>query len=153
MVTLYGWMSRRKLLEQIDGPLIVEAIRRAELSTSGEIRVSVSRLFWGNVYKAATRAFERLGMTGTRERNGVLVFVVPARRRFVIIGDSGIHEKVGQVFWERVTQAVSGRFKVGDFTGGLVQGIEMIAKELQTHFPYDRASDVNELPDDVDFDT
>ena len=92
-------------------------------------------------------------MTGTRERNGVLIFVVPARRRFVILGDSGIHEKVGQPFWDKVTGAVSARFKEGDFTAGLVLGIDMIAGELRTHFPYDRSSDVNELPDEVDFES
>jgi uncharacterized membrane protein len=146
-------MSRRRLLAEVDAVRVTEAIRRAELATSGEIRVSVSRLFWGKVYKAAVRAFERLGMTGTRERNGVLIFVVPARRRFVILGDSGIHEKVGQAFWERVTESMSRQFKKGDFTAGLVEGIEMIARQLQTHFPYDRSSDVNELPDDVDFES
>jgi uncharacterized membrane protein len=151
MVSRVGWMSRRKMLAQVDAARVTEAIRRAELRTSGEIRVSVARLFWGNVYRAATRAFERLGMDRTRDRNGVLVFVVPARRRFVILGDTGIHEKVGQAFWERVTGAVSERFRNADFTGGLVRGIEMIGEELATHFPYDAATDKNELPDDVDF--
>jgi uncharacterized membrane protein len=103
------------------------------------------------VYAAAARAFDRLGMHRTRQRNGVLFFVVPARRRFAILGDSGIHEKVGQSFWEIVTAAVSEDFRAGDFTGGLVRGIEMIANELRTHFPYDAATDTNELPNEVDF--
>ena len=152
MVSRVGWMSRRKMLARVDAARVTEAIRHAELRTSGELRVSVARLFWGNVYRAATRAFDRLGMDRTRERNGVLVFVVPARRRFVILGDAGIHEKVGQAFWDRVTDAVSKCFREADFTGGLVRGIEMIGEELATHFPYDAATDQNELPDDVDFD-
>jgi uncharacterized membrane protein len=151
MVKRVGWMSRRKLLAQVDGARVTEAIQKAERLTSGEIRVSVARLFWGDVYRAAERAFDRLGMTRTRDRNGVLVFVVPARRRFAILGDSGIHAKVGQAFWDRVTEAVTERFRTGDFTGGLVRAIEMIGEELAAHFPYDAASDRNELPDDVDF--
>ena len=151
MVKRVGWMSRRALLGKVDATRVKEAIRQAELATSGEIRVSVARLFWGDVYKAAARAFDRLGMQKTRDRNGVLFFVVPARRKFAILGDRGIHEKVGQAFWETVTGAVSERFRAEDFTGGLVLGIEMIAQELHTHFPYDAATDVNELPDDVDF--
>jgi uncharacterized membrane protein len=151
MVKKVGWMSRRKLLGNVDAERVKDAIRRAELATSGEIRVSVARLFWGNVYQAAGRAFDRLGMHRTRHRNGVLFFVVPARRRFAILGDSGIHEKVGQAFWEKVTAAMSEHFRAGEFTSGLVRGIEMVADELRNHFPYDAATDVNELPDDVDF--
>jgi uncharacterized membrane protein len=151
MVKRVGWMSRRGLLDQVDGARVREAIRRAELVTSGEIRVSVARLFWGDVYAAAARAFDRLGMHQTRDRNAVLFFVVPARRRFVVLGDRGIHAKVGQAFWDEVTKQVSERFRSGDFTEGLVRGIEMVAEELRTHFPYDAATDVNELPDDVDF--
>jgi uncharacterized membrane protein len=151
MVKRVGWMSRRKLLAQVDAARVKEAIRRAELVTSGEIRVSVARLFWGNVYAAAARAFDRLGMHRTRRRNGVLFFVVPARRRFAVLGDSGIHEKVGQAFWEKVTGAMGELFRAGEFTEGLVRGIEMVAAELRSHFPYDPATDTNELPDDVDF--
>jgi uncharacterized membrane protein len=153
MVKRVGWMSRRKLLREVDGARVTEAIRAAERRTSGEIRVSVARLFWGDVYRAAARAFDRLGMSRTREHNGVLVFVVPARRRFAILGDSGIHAKVGQAFWDRVTAVMSERFRAGDFTGGLVHAIETIGEELAAHFPYDAATDQNELPDDVDFES
>jgi len=150
MVKRIGWLSRRGLVDRIDLARVAEAIRRAETVTSGEIRVSVSRLFWGDVYRAADRAFDRLGMRRTRDRNGVLVFVVPSRRRFVVLGDRGIHEKVGQVFWESVTGSMSESFRAGDFTEGLVRGIEMIGVQLCEHFPYDAATDTNELPDEVD---
>ena len=145
-----GAMSRRKLRELIDEERIVEAIRRAESETSGEIRVSVAPLFWGSVEKAAWKAFERLGMTRTAERNGVLIFLVPGRRRFVVLGDEGIHRKVGQEFWEAVAAAMSGKFQDGDFTGGLVQGIEEIGRRLKEHFPH-QPDDIDELPDEVDF--
>ena len=144
-------MTHRRLLRLIDNDRIKAAIQKAERQTSGEICVSVSRLFWGNVEKAADKAFRRLGMTKTRDRNGVLFFVVPSRRKFVILGDQGIHEKVGQEFWRLVAARVSERFRVGDFTGGLVKGIEEVGEQLAVHFPYDAASDVDELADDVDF--
>jgi uncharacterized membrane protein len=145
-------MGRRRLLKTVDAVRVKEAIVRAEHRTSGEIRVAVSSLFWGDVYKAAERAFDRMDMHRTRDRNGVLIFVVPARRRFVVLGDSGIHAKVGQSFWANVVQAMSGLFKSGDFTAGLVHGIETIGEELRNHFPYEGTTDTNELPDDVDFD-
>src|SRR5262249_14503169 len=135
----------------IDREKIKAAIEAAEHRTSGEICVSVAPLFWGNIEKAADKAFARLGMTGTKDRNGVLFFVVPARRKFVVLGDRGIHERVGQDFWELVVRAVSQKFREGDFTGGLVKGIETVGEQLAAHFPYDPATDKNELPDDVDF--
>jgi uncharacterized membrane protein len=135
----------------IDKERIKQAIQRAEMRTSGEIRVSVSPLFWGDVHKAAERAFARLGMTATKDRNAVLFFVVPARRKFVVLGDRGIHEKVGQEFWHHIVGTVSGKFKQGDFTGGLVAGIEAVGEDLARHFPHNAAGDANELPDDVDY--
>ena len=144
-------MSHRKMLRLIDGDRIKAAIQKAEQRTSGEICVSVSRLFWGNIEKAADKAFGRLGITQTKDRNGVLFFVVPSRRRFVVLGDEGIHAKVGQEFWRRVADRVSERFREGDFTNGLVQGIEEVGEQLAAHFPYNSAADVDELTNDVDF--
>ena len=145
-----GFLHRRKLINQLDVESIRKAIRDAERETSGEVRVSVSRFFWGSVRRAAERAFWRLGMTGTRQRNGILFFIVPSRRRFVVLGDEGIHAKVGQEFWDAIVAAMSEDFKKGDFTNGLVRGIKQAAEGLAAHFPYDAATDVNELSDDID---
>lgn len=144
-------MTRRKLMRQIDSAKIKEAIRKAEQRTSGEICVSVASLFWGSVEKAAEKAFARLGMTETKQRNGVLLFVVPSRRKLIVLGDQGIHEKVGQEFWQRMVDIITERFQEGEFTSGLVKGIEEVGKQLAIHFPYDAATDVNELTKDIEF--
>jgi uncharacterized membrane protein len=143
--------ARRRLLKVIDAERVRQAIQAAERQTSGEIRVSVAPFFWGNVRKVAERAFGRLGMTRTAARNGVLFFIVPSRRRFVVLGDEGIHAKVGEDFWEKIAASVSAEFREGRFTEGLVKGIETVGRELAGQFPYDAASDKNELPDDIDF--
>ncbi len=134
----------------IDKDRIKQAIRRAERRTSGEIRVSLSPPFWGDVRKAAEKAFERLGMTATRERNAVLFFIVPVRHKFVVLGDRGIHEKVGQDFWHHIVRTLTEKFREGDFTGGIVAGIEAVGEDLARHFPFDAETDTNELRDDVD---
>ena len=143
--------TRRRLLKSIDAEQVKQAIAAAERLTSGEIRVSVAPFFWGDVRKVAERAFERLGMTGTARRNAVLFFIVPARRRFVVLGDEGIHAAVGEAFWQKVADAVAEDFRRGDFSAGLVKGIATVGEQLAAHFPYDAATDRNELPDDVDF--
>jgi uncharacterized membrane protein len=143
-------ISQRRLLEIIDDDRVKAAIVAAEKLTPGEIRVSVSRFFWGNVQRAAHRAFTRLGMRATQDRNGILFFVVPSRRRFAVIGDDGIHQKVGQDFWEKLVAAMSGDFKEGKFNEGLIQAIAEAGRLLAVHFPYQGEKDVNELPDDID---
>ena len=143
--------SRRKLLKTIDVDRVKAAIAAAERETCGEVRVSVSRFFWGPVRSVAERAFARLGMAKTKDRNAVLFFIVPSRKKFVVLGDQGIHDKVGQEFWECVVGLMSGHFKKGEFTEGLVAGIGEAGRELAAYFPYDAATDVNELADDVDF--
>ena len=135
----------------IDRDRVVKAIQAAERQTSGEIRVCVARFFWGDVRRAAEASFARLGMTATKQRNGVLFFIVPSRRKFVVFGDEGIHARVGPDFWAAVAAAVSGRFRARDFTGGLVQGIETVGRELASHFPFDAATDKDELSNKVDF--
>src|SRR5687767_15430842 len=122
-------MTRRQLLLSIDQDKIKTAIQKAEDQTSGEICVSVAPLFWGSIDKAANKAFARMGMMDTKDRNGVLFFVVPSRRKFMVLGDRGIHEKVGQEFWDCVAAAVSEKFREGDFTGGLVKGIEEVGRQ------------------------
>ena len=144
-------MTRRQLLRAIDASRVKDAISKAERRTSGEVVVSVAPLFWGSVEDAAKKAFVRLGVNQTQEHNGVLIFVVPARRKFSVLGDSGIHEKVGQEFWESVAARLSAHFRNGEFTEGLVRAVDVIGEKLEIHFPYDASTDVNQLSDDIDF--
>lgn len=146
-----GLMTRKGLMRALDAARIEEAIRQAERRTSGEIRVSVSRFFWGDIAKVADRTFARLGMDATRDRNGILFFIVPSRRRFVVLGDAGIHARVGPEFWEQVAAAVSAHLRNGEFTLGLVKGIEAVGEQLARHFPYESKTDTNELSDRIDF--
>jgi len=146
-----AFLSQRGLLEIIDDDRIKAAIAAAERMTSGEIRVSVSRVFYGSVRRAAERAFQRMKMRDTKDRNGILFFIVPSRRRFAVIGDEGIHAKVGQEFWDGLVAAMAGDFREGKFNEGLVRGIGECGRMLADHFPHQGARDVNELPDEIDF--
>ena len=143
--------TRGKWMKRIDAPRLEAAVKAAESRTSGEIRVSVSTFFHGDVRRVAEKAFDRLGMANTAARNGVLIFVVPSRRKFVVLGDAGIHEKVGADVWEQVARAISEKFRSGDFTGGLEAGVSEIGARLAEYFPHAGDSDRNELPDGVDF--
>ncbi len=141
-------MSFSLFTPQIDHPRIVAAIAAAERLTSGEIRVVVSRGKITDPVAAAQRQFERLGMTRTQLRNGVLLLFAPGSRTFAVVGDTAIHEKCGDLFWRELAAAMTGHFKRGDFTAGLVYGIERAGALLAETFPR-QSDDRDELANDV----
>ena len=138
------------MIDQLDRDRIVQAIGVAEKETSGEIRVHVQPSVRGaDIQTVAARTFERLGMTKTALRNGVLLFIASDDHRFAILGDRGIHEKVPPGFWDEIAAKLTIRFKNGEFTDGIVDAITAAGEKLKQFFPR-AADDVNELPDDID---
>ena len=127
---------------------IVAAIQAAEAKTSGEIRIFVSQKPATDAVAAAQKQFKELGMTQTRHRNGVLIYVAPAARQFAIIGDTGVHQHCGDAFWRQVADEMAGYFRQGDFSAGIIHGIQKAGVLLAAHFP-PGAGDGNELPDEI----
>jgi uncharacterized membrane protein len=142
-------MSFFSPLPKIDHPRVVAAIAAAEQNTSGQIRVVIARHKAADPVAAAQRHFERLGMTQTKQRNGVLIFLAPRSRTFAVIGDTAVHEKCGDAFWRLLTAAMTLHFKRGEFTEGLVHGIERAGALLAEHFP-PGADDKDQLPNTVE---
>jgi uncharacterized membrane protein len=114
---------------------VVEAIRRAEETTSGEIRVLIARHKAADPVAAAQSYFNRLGMANSAHRNGVLIFVAPKSRSFAVIGDSGVHERCGDAFWADLAKTMGDHFRRGQLTDGLVHAIEHAGKLLAGTFP------------------
>ena len=102
-----------------------------------------------NPVKAAEKHFERLGMTQTAERNGVLIFLAPRSHTFAIVGDTAIHGKCGDGFWREVAGSMEDYFKRGEFTLGLIKGVEKAGTLLAEHFPR-RPGDKDELPNRIE---
>ena len=143
-------MQSKAFLNALDHERIVKAIRQAEACSRAEVRVHVSNEDVADAQKAAAAQFEKLGMTATAERNGVLIYVAPRSQRFAIVGDSGIHHSCGQSFWQDVAAAMEADFRAGRFTDGIVKGLARTAEVLGTYFPRrEGVCDINELKDDV----
>jgi uncharacterized membrane protein len=145
-------LSRGAFLRRLDTGAVEQAIARVETRTSGEIRVSITRFFFGSSRRLAERAFQRLGMDATRQRNGVLLLIAPARRQVVVLGDEAIHAQVGDAFWTAIAARVTARFREERFTEGVVEAIDAIGEALARHFPLDGegSEKPNELPDTID---
>jgi len=143
-------MQQKEFLAQLDQPRIVDAIGEAERMTSGEIRVHVQPIVvGGEIRDVAERTFERLGMTKTVLRNGVLLFIACEENRFVILGDQGIDEKVPPGFWDDIAAKLTTRFRSNEFTEGIVEAIRSAGEQLRTYFPR-AVDDVDELANDID---
>jgi len=130
---------------------ILAAVKAAEESTSGEIRVHIETSFTGEVLDRAAWIFKKLGMHKTALRNGVLFYLAVEDRKFAIIGDAGINAKVPEGFWNNIKELMTTDFREGKFTEGLSKGIIMTGEQLKSHFPH-QSNDVNELPDEISFD-
>ena len=70
---------------------IVEAIRLAELNTSGEIKVHIEKTANGDATNRALEVFHTLKMDNTKLQNAVLIYVAIEDKNFVIYGDIGIN--------------------------------------------------------------
>lgn len=144
-------MKTTEFLDQLERNSIVSAIQEAERKSSGQIRVFISRREPEEAVAAAKQRFLKLGMEKTQERNAVLIYVAPRVHKFAIIGDSAIHARCGDDFWREVSESMSGHFRNGKFTQGILHGIHRAGELLAMHFP--RTSEHrNELPDEVEHD-
>lgn len=132
--------------------LIEQAIHEAEQNTSGEIRVHVETDFKDSVLDRAATTFARLKMHKTELRNGVLIFFGIKNRQFAILGDVGINRIVPPGFWDETKSLMESYFKDGAFAEGLAAGIKMAGEQLKKHFPR-QTGDINELPNEISFDT
>src|SRR4051812_46280948 len=141
-------MNVLQFLIHLDDDRILEAIRQAELRTSGEIRVYIAKENAPDPMPAAIVQFERMGMAQTRERNGVLIFVAPKSQTFAIIGDEGVHQHCGQDFWNEVSEEMRTRFRENP-TEAITHAIARASEHLARHFPR-QPDDTNELPDAVE---
>lgn len=129
---------------------IVAAIAFAEENTSGEIRLHVVDKCKKDPQTDAIAIFEKLGMTQTELRNGVLIYLAVKDKKFAIIGDKGINDVVPENFWDSVRDEMLSYFKTGEFLEGLTSGIHLIGEKLKTHFPYMK-NDENELSNEISF--
>lgn len=138
-------MNTQKLLFEIHDDEIAAAIQSLEQKTSGELRVYVTSQSIDDALTAAWKAFARLGMQKTAQRNGVLIFVAPEAQKFALIHDQGYANKTTPDFWQTLATQIQTGFKSGTYTATLVQVIAQCADHMAQHFPH-QPGDTNELP-------
>ena len=139
-----------EFLTAIEETEVIDAIRKAEYQTSGEIRVHLESHFKKEAMTHAIEIFNKLQMNNTKHSNGVLIYVAVKDHTLVILGDEGINKVVPDDFWESTKNIIISYFKKGNTKNGLVEGILKAGEQLKKYFPYS-IDDDNELPDSISF--
>jgi uncharacterized membrane protein len=143
-----GFLSKQDLKD------IADAIAEQEKRTSGEIRVAVRQKRSRKersmtVEQLARHEFVHLGMMKTKERTGILIFILLEAREFFILADEHINQKVVPDTWRSVAQTMAASFAKKEYRQGLLDAVRSVADHLAQHFPA-RPGDKNELPNTVD---
>jgi putative membrane protein len=98
-------------------------------------------------HRAAVEQFFARGLTATRDRTGVLIFVSLAERYARIIADEGIAAKVSNREWQEAIDALTAHMRDGRIVQGFIAAIERCGAVLAAHAPPTGAGD--ELPDRI----
>ncbi len=130
---------------------VIAAIKEAETNTSGEVRVHIEgRCKKDNPIDRAIEVFAELKMHETELRNGVIIYIATKDHKLAIWGDKGIHEKVGQDFWEEEVELMKKYFQADDYESGIRDAVLLVGERLKEHFPY-QTDDINELDDEISY--
>lgn len=98
----------------------------------------------------ARQAFMEQGLTRTERGTGVLVFASLLEHRAVVLGDHGIHEKMGDEGWQQAVAALVDGIRRGDPAAGFCDAIGLVGARLAEHFPRPPGAPAeNELPDEL----
>jgi uncharacterized membrane protein len=138
--------KKKQFFTHAEEKQIMSAIKTAESTSSGEVRVFVESNCVGTVEKRTVEVFKKLKMQLTHERNGVLVYVATESRHFSVFGDEGIHKKMGFQFWTTEAATFKSALEKGDIVGGICNVVTDIGETLKAHFPHPPQKK-NELPD------
>lgn len=130
---------------------IVDAIKKAEKNTSGEVRIFVeSKCKYVNAVDRAQEIFFNLKMDQTKDRNAVLLYLAMDDHQLALFADEGIYQRLGKDYWNLGVRKIISSFTKENYTGGICNIIFEIGEALKQEFPYEK-EDKNELPDDIVF--
>lgn len=129
---------------------LVEAIQSAEEHSTGEIRVHIDSNTEDHNAETAFEVFKKLCMNKTADRNAVLFHVNFEQKYLTIIGDTGIHEKVHQSYWDHLHDYITSEFAKGNYYKALKSAILETGLELKKHFPVE-GENPNQLSNEITF--
>jgi uncharacterized membrane protein len=151
-MSIFSIFKRKPFFTDVEKEAIVNAIRTAELQTSGEIRVYVeSKNPYVLTMDRAKEVFYDLKMDKTENRNAVLIYLATKHREISVFADEGIYAACGNNYWDDVVRIMINTFTKDKVAEGLKVAVHAIGEALKEKFPYLDKIDKNELPDEIVF--
>ena len=98
----------------------------------------------------AHKLFRKYGLHKTAQRNAVMILVDTRSRELLIYGDDAVHQRVDEMFWSDVRDAMVEELRAGRLADALATGIRLVGEKLALLFPA-VADDRNEIANDVIF--
>ena len=148
----FPWQKKKVFFSADETAQLVAAIKKAELRTSGEVRIFVeSKCRFVDAVDRAKEIFQMLKMDRTELRNATLLYIAVDDKQAAIFGDEGIHQKVGEQYWADVVSRMLLQFKQEKLVDGICASVATLGEALVFYFPFANDTDKNELPDDIVF--
>lgn len=131
---IYNFISEDELKD------VQSAIDAVESKTTGEIVLSVrsKRTLLEKLYtkhELALKDFETLGVAGTKERTGILIFIIFEEKYYDILADEGIYAKIHANTWNAFERKLKKEFGQKNYSGGILHLIEKMGDVLEKEFP------------------
>jgi len=132
---------------------IESAVKASEAQHRGEIRFAIEAALDIRALRRhetprarAHEVFAELRVWDTRERNGVLIYLLIAESVVEIVADRGFDGHVTAAEWQAVCKAMEGAYRESRWRDGALLGIEAVTRLLAREFPRKGAPDVDEQP-------
>ncbi|HCX73633.1 MAG TPA: hypothetical protein DHM37_07940 [Candidatus Cloacimonas sp.] len=101
------------------------------------------------VEERAMQHFMQSGVSYTRDRTGILIFISYLEKRVILLADSAINEKIEQHEWQKIVDHIVAGIKEDKLTQNLVDAINDCGNLLQKYFPI-KKDDTNELDNNIE---
>ena len=143
LVLLTHWSVERILLAQLAVFLVALIVLSAPAM---RVALTPRRVQRSHAFQAAAEQFLNRGLTRTRARAGVLIYVSLAEHYARIIVDEGVAEKVPQKDWQNAVDLLTAHMSRDRIADGFIAAIEASGDLLAAHLP-PTPDQQNDLPD------
>lgn len=144
---IYNYLNDDELLR------ISNTIKEVEKKTAAEILVTIKEKRnllekRKSIRQLAEIEFQKSGITKTKDRTGVLIFILLSDKQFYILADNTICKKIDQKAFDEIAEKMSNTFRSGKFSKGIIDCINNLSEILTIHFPI-QPLDVDEISNKV----
>jgi putative membrane protein len=137
------WIALPALAGGAAGYMLTASVRSVRRSLAGDEVLDL------RARRRAAVAFLDQEVFNTRDRTGILLFLSLFEHRVVVLGDSGINQKVDQAEWDGIVAQLASGIRSGRPAAALVGAIRECGVLLERHGVARQADDRDELSNEL----